>query len=169
MTGTADPIDEYLRIDLLALRAHTEAAGDPFDATEHRARLARSFAISEICEVRRHGVVVAYAMLRPKTGGVWFVSAFNVHPNHRTPGVFAALAAEFIAQLQRQRVCEIQSHVYRTNIRSMALHRRLGFVITRENEKGVAFTGSVARILGNPVVTRITERRAGPAVTPSSA
>lgn len=157
MERTSDPIDEYLHIDVLALRAHTEEAGDQLDETEHRARLARSFAISEICEVRRRGVVLAYAMLRPKAHGVWFVTAFNVHPNNRTPGVFAALAAEFIAKLQHHGISEIQSNVYRTNIRSMKLHRRLGFIITRENEKGVEFTASAATILTNPVVARIKE------------
>jgi len=158
MHRTFDPIDEYLGIDLLALRTHTEEAGDRLDETEHRARLARSFAISEICEVRRDGAVLAYAMLRPKTDDTWFVTAFNVHPNNRTPGVFVALAAEFISKLQRHRVLKIQSNVYRTNLRSMEFHRRLGFVITRENEKGVEFTASVATILSNPVAARVMQQ-----------
>ena len=45
-------IDDFLRIDLLTLRSHTEAVGDRLDAEVHRARLITSLTISQVYEVR---------------------------------------------------------------------------------------------------------------------
>jgi GNAT superfamily N-acetyltransferase len=154
MESSVSPVEEYLEVDLLALRAHTEEAGDRFDEVQHRIRLTNSLAISEVCEVRRDGGVLAYVMLQPKGDGLWFVTAFNVHPGYRTPGVFRALGSDVIAKIQRLGVLRLQSNVYRTNKRSMEFHRRLGFAITKKNAKAVEFTASASAILSNPIVAR---------------
>jgi len=147
-------VDDFLQLDLAALRAHTEAAGDQIDHNRHRDILCKSLSISKVCEVRRSGSLVAYAVLRPDTKDCWFVGAFNIHPDHRTPGIFLALAASFLETIKRHSVLELRSNVYRSNLKSVALHRRLGFIATKENAKGIEFRGSVLKILETPVCRR---------------
>lgn len=55
-----------------------------------------------------------------------------------------ALLQQLLAIAQRRRIVRLQSHVYKTNRLSMAFHARLGFVITRENDKAVEFTARLA-------------------------
>lgn len=76
-----------LALDLLALREHTERAGDNIDPVAHAALLRESVEFSRVCSVRRNGMLVAYAMLNQVSGSSWFVRAFNTHPERRDASV----------------------------------------------------------------------------------
>ena len=152
-------IEEFLALDMLTLREHTERAGDELNEERHRASLEKSLKISQICTVRRDGALVAYAMLQPESPTCWFVTGFNTHPLHRTSAVMLELFAGFGALVQRLNIIEIRSNVYKTNHLSMSFHRRLGFRITRENAKGVEFFASVTDVVASPPVERIVNRR----------
>lgn len=151
-------IEEFLALDLLTLREHTERAGDWLDAEQHASRLRESLQISEVCTVRRRGELVAYAMVNPESGGCWFVRTFNSHPQHRTPAVMLELFQAFGALVVRLGITELRSHVYKTNRLSMSFHKKLGFRITRENAKGVEFFASVAEMAANPSIERTSRR-----------
>ena len=149
-------IEEFLALDLLNLREHTERAGDELNAERHRASIEKSLEVSAHCFVRRNGTLVAYAMLQPESSGRWFVTGFNTHPLHRTSPVLRELFSGFAALVQRFGIAELRSNVYKTNRLSMAFHRRLGFRITRENAKGVEFSASVAELAANRSIERAT-------------
>lgn len=137
-------VEELLALDLLTLRAHTELAGDVLEPDAQRHAIERGLAVSELASVRRDGRLVAYAMLQPQEAGRWFVTGFNTHPAHRSAPVFRDLFAQISALAARHGITSLRSNVYKTNRLSMAFHRRLGFKITRENDKGVEFTASLA-------------------------
>jgi ribosomal protein S18 acetylase RimI-like enzyme len=144
-------VEEILALDLLTLREHTERAGDAFDAERQRRAIDDALAVSELACVRRDGVLVAYAMLQPQDGGRWFVTGFNTHPAHRTAPVFKSLFAQVQEIAARRGITALRSNVYKTNRLSLAFHARLGFRVTRENEKGVEFTASVEDLVaGQP-------------------
>lgn len=151
-------IQELLALDLLTLREHTERAGDKLDPELHATQLRQSLQISEVCVVRREGELVAYAMLSPESSGCWFVRAFNTHPHHRTSAVMLELFQAFASLVKRVGIAELRSHVYKTNRLSMAFHHKLGFRITKENEKGVEFFASVAEMAANPSIERTSKR-----------
>ena len=140
-------IDEILALDLLTLREHTELAGDVFEAGAQRQKLKQSLEVSELVAVRREGTLIAYAMLQPQENGRWFVLGFNTHPDHRNGGVFRDLFAQLAALAQRCSITSLRSNVYKTNRLSMAFHRRLGFRVTRENQKGIEFTANLVELL----------------------
>ena len=140
-------LEELLALDLLTLRAHTELAGDVLDATTQRQALVRALQTAEVVSVRRAGALVAYAMLQPQEAGLWFVPGFNTHPAHRDASVFRDLFAQIGALAQGRAITALRSNVYRTNRLSMAFHRRLGFRVTREGDKGVEFTASVDELV----------------------
>lgn len=139
-------VDDLLSLDLLTLAEHTRAAGDVLDAGSQRALLERSLPTAEVLAVRRDGALVAYAMLRPQEAGRWFVLGFNTHPAHRDAAVLRELFERTGALAVREGITELRSNVYRTNRPSMAFHRRLGFRVTREAEKGVEFTATLAEL-----------------------
>ncbi|HEF5873571.1 TPA: GNAT family N-acetyltransferase [Burkholderia cenocepacia] len=151
-------VDELLALDVLTLREHTERAGDAFDADEHRAKLCKSLEIGEVCYVRRDGELVAYAMLRQEAGACWFVGAFGMHPLHRTYTVVNELLAKIAALASERRIGELRSHVYKTNRLSIAFHRKLGFLVTRENEKAVEFSTTVDELATKSAVRRAAAR-----------
>lgn len=153
-------IDEMLALDLLTLREHTELAGDVFDAVTQRQKLEQSLAVSEVVAVRREGALIAYAMLRPEEDGRWFVLGLNTHPDHRNGGVLRDLFANLAGLARRCSITSFRSNVYKTNRLSMAFHRRLGFRVARENQKGVEFTADLADLTSaTPALDQVRARR----------
>lgn len=150
-------VEEVLALDILTLRGHTELAGDTFDPQVQRTVLTNSLKITEIISVRRDGVLVAYAMLRPQPeeGGCWFVTGFNSHPKHRNPSTFRELFAQIFFVTQRHSITSLRSNVYKTNRLSMAFHKRLGFSITRENAKGTEFYATVKELIISPSIAAL--------------
>ncbi|MGV2287888.1 GNAT family N-acetyltransferase [Trinickia sp. YCB016] len=151
-------VDELLALDVLTLREHTERAGDTFDVDEHREKLCKSLEINEVCDVRRDGKLVAYAMLQPEAGACWFVGAFGTHPSHRTYSVVNELFAKIATLAAERGIGELRSHVYKTNRLSIAFHRKLGFLVTRENDKGFEFFTTMDELAAKPAVRRATAR-----------
>jgi ribosomal protein S18 acetylase RimI-like enzyme len=152
-------VSEILALDLLTLREHTERAGDILDADRHRAALQASMDVSQICSVRRAGQLVAYSMLCRESETCWFVTGLGTHPLHRTPGLLRELLSQLAEIAMRLGILEIRSHVYKTNHLSMAFHRKLGFRVTRENEKGVEFFASVSTLGRHSSIQRAVNNR----------
>lgn len=157
---TIPTVDEILAIDMLTLRDHTERAGDAFNASQHRERLRASMEVCAVCSVRRTGELAAYALLRPESKNCWFVSGLGTHPLHRTPVVLSELFYKIAELADRTGIVELKSNVYKMNSLSMAFHGKLGFQITRENEKAVEFSAPVLTIKGHPLIRRTLARRA---------
>jgi len=149
---------ELLALDVLTLSEHTEQAGDVFNVEAHQAKLGESVKVNEICAVGRDGILAAYAMLRAESDPCWFVGAFVMHPLHRTYTVMSELITKIAILANEQDIAALRSHVYKTNILSLAFHRRLGFQVTRENAKGFEFFISLDELASNPVVSRLTNR-----------
>lgn len=150
-------LDDILALDLLTLREHTEHAGDVFDAASQREKLEQSLAACDLMVVHRQQVLIAYAMLQVQVqeGGLGFVLGFNTHPDHRNGSVFRELFARIARLARRRSITSLRSNVYKTNRRSMAFHRRLGFKVTRENTKGVEFTAELADLMSaSPALAR---------------
>jgi ribosomal protein S18 acetylase RimI-like enzyme len=152
-------IDELLALDAVTLPEHTEEAGDAFDADEHREKLRRSLEVNEVCSVRREGKLVAYAMLRSESEAFWFVGAFGTHPLYRTSAVLTELLAKMATLASERGISELRSHVYKTNRLSIAFHRKLGFQVTRENDKAVEFFAAIHDLAMHPAVRRAAARR----------
>ncbi len=51
---------------------------------------------------------------------------------------------------------EFRSHVYRTNRLSIAFHRKLGFRVTRENDKGFEFVVTLDELANHAAILRAT-------------
>lgn len=153
-------VEEILALDLLTLREHTERAGDRIDPEHHVALLRESLQVSQVCAVRRDGRLVAYAMLSPESDSCWFVRAFGTHPLYRSSAVMLELFQAFAALVERLSITALRSNVYKTNRLSMSFHKRLGFRVTRENDKGVEFFISVAEMMRSPAIAR-TARKLG--------
>jgi ribosomal protein S18 acetylase RimI-like enzyme len=147
-------VDELLALDSLTLRAHTEQAGDAFDLDEHRVKLQKALEVNEVCSVRRESKLVAYAMLRPDVGACWFVGAFGTHPLYRTYAVVSELLAKIATLAHDRGIGEFRSHVYKTNRLSIAFHRKLGFHVTRENDKAFEFFVTVGELTSKPAARR---------------
>lgn len=147
-------VEELLTLDTLTLRDHTEQAGDVFELDDQRTRLHTSLAVSDLCWVRREGQLVAYAMLQRETAACWFVGAFAMHPSHRSFAVMTELLAKVASLANDRGMAELRSHVYKTNQLSLAFHRKLGFRVTRENDKAVEFFAAIRELAMRPAIRR---------------
>ena len=103
-------------------------------------------------------------MLQPQESGSWFVTGFNTHPAHRSSPIFRELFGQISAVAERCGITSLRSHVYKTNLRSVAFHRRLGFQVTRENAKAIEFTASLTDLTANPSVKGASRKQAAPYV-----
>ncbi|MGI4861252.1 MAG: GNAT family N-acetyltransferase [Janthinobacterium lividum] len=153
-------IDEVLALDLLTLRAHTERAGDAIDADLHSVRVRTMLENASVCSVRKADELAAYAALAPESDTCWFVQAFNTHPLHRTPAVMSELVSKLSELACERGIVALRSHVYKTNHLSIAFHRKLGFRVTRENEKALELFAAVATISQRRAVQRAVRWRA---------
>ena len=125
---------------MLTLAAHTRAAGVDFSEEQHRKALTATLPKAHIIKIHRAARLAGYAYLWPKENGLWFVGGFAIHPDFRFGRVIAELLQSILELAKVERISSLESHVYKTNTRSLALHNRLGFEIVRENEVGVAFS-----------------------------
>lgn len=156
--GNAVPVGELVALDLLTLRAHTERAGDRLDPEAYRLRLIESLPVSRLCLVRRAGCVVAYGMFTQTAPASWLITAFSVHPGHRSVGVMRELLAGMASLIEVLALDEIRSHVYKTNHASIRLHKALGFAVQQENDKAYEFLVPVAYLLNTDRALRLLRR-----------
>lgn len=77
---------------------------------------------------------------------------------HRKYTVVSELFAKIATLAIERRIGELRSHVYKTNRVSIAFHRRLGFLVTRENDKGFEFFITLDELATKPAVRRATAR-----------
>jgi len=150
----AKEIDEILALDVLTLTDHTIASGDSFNAVEHLKALSDALEKSALFYVRRNDDLVAYCYLWQKSEGLWFIGGFTVRPQHRNSGVLIALFKQLSEYLTSTNATELQSNVYKTNHLSVAFHKKLGFSVTRENEKGFEFTAHIDVLKDKPWAAR---------------
>lgn len=155
MAEASASVDELLALDLLTLREHTERAGAMLDPRRHADLLRQSLRDAQLCTVRRHGALLAYAMFTPEAGGSGFVQAFCVHPGHRTPAVFRELMGALLGRAHALHLTSLRSHVYRTNTLSLAFHQALGFRISREGAQAVELTATLAALQSHPRLQRL--------------
>lgn len=137
-------LEAVLALDLICLR---EPDGGALDAESHRQRLAISIPKSEWACLWRDGVLVAYGYLWPQAPGDWFVGGIAIHPKYRSAPMIAALAAAMRELVKRLDVATLRSHVLRTNMASLRLHKRLGFSVEQENERAIAFVANGADLV----------------------
>ena len=144
MTSVRPAIDEVLALDLKVLRA---LDGGPLDPEGHRAALETSIPRSEWACIRRDGLLIAYGYLWSLADHAWFVGGLAIDPDYRSAPTIAALGHEMAALIVRIDAQRLESHVRRDNAASLRLHRRLGFVVTQENDRAIAFSAESAALL----------------------
>ncbi|WP_133504490.1 GNAT family N-acetyltransferase [Marinomonas balearica] len=133
-------MDEYIALDLLTLSKLSEEADRPIDVSKYRAALALAKHAGLLFECRKNSELRGYFTLRELTKGLWFVPMFVVHPNHRNKVVFWSLFSQLKTFITKHHVVTLISNVYRNNELSNNFHKKLGFLVTRENERGFEYT-----------------------------
>lgn len=157
MYSSEDTLNAIVDLDIALLKDHTEAAGDHFDRDSHRQALKERFESAEITTVWRDDRLIAYSFIWPKDD-CWFVGGFAIHPEHRNAAIMGELMVQLLAHTKAGPARRVESNVYKTNQLSMDFHRKLGFEIIRENEKGVAFSQTIDVLKQHPIVRRAIKR-----------
>jgi RimJ/RimL family protein N-acetyltransferase len=150
--------DELLALDCATLQ---EPTGGPLDAHRQAQRIAESLQLGPCLTVRRAAALVAYALLQPQDVGQAFVRGFTLHPQARNAAVLGELLSRVLAWMQEAQIERLSSHVLKGNAASLALHQKLGFKVSAENERAYAFTAERTQLLQHPALRRI--QRAAPA------
>lgn len=133
-------MNEYMELDNLTLRTHTERAGGRLDLELLEKSRGDARKIDCFFEERVHDKLAAYATISEKDTGIWFVLMFNTHPAFRTKNVFFSLFKKILDRVNQSGGKCLQSNVYKENELSVRFHERLGFRVTKENDIGVEFT-----------------------------
>lgn len=134
-------IDEVLEMDLRRLRT---PEGGMLDPERHRVLLASSLPRAAAVGVRREGKLVAYAYLWPLERDDWFVGGLVV--DERTAVAVLALRTGFLDLVTELGADRLHSHVLRANADSLRLHQRLGFAVTREDVRAIAFVAEAGML-----------------------
>lgn len=132
-------MNEYFQLDMLTLNKISEEAGKPLDKSAYLESLAKAATDGLLFETRKGQQLQGYFMLRNLEPSIWFVSMFVVHPEHRNKVVFTSLFSQLASFVKSNQVDVLVSNVLRNNELSVNFHRRLGFVVTRENDLGYEF------------------------------
>ena len=133
-------MSEYLELDQLTLGEISVAAGNPIDEEAYLKSLEEAKSTGCLFDVRKDGILRAYATLKDLGGGKWFVLMFVTHPQWRTKHTFTELFGEIISHLEKVNAKTLVSNVFKVNKPSIAFHMKIGFNITREAPHGYEFT-----------------------------
>ncbi len=133
-------MNEYMELDNLTLRTHTEKSGDILDL--ELLEKSREDAKKTNCffEERVSDKLAAYATIIEKQEGTWFVLMFNTHPSFRNSKILLLLFKKILKRIYQSNGKCLQSNVYKQNELSVKFHEKLGFKLTKENDKGIEFT-----------------------------
>ncbi len=154
----ASLLDAIVDLDMALLKEHTEAAGDQLDRAAHHRAIAARFETAKVVDIWRAKNLVAYSTIWPNEH-CWFIGGFTIDPAHRNAAVLGELMLRLLALVKNTPQQTVESHVYKTNKLSMAFHKRLGFDIIQENEKGVAFSQSIDRLATHPILKRFSAQK----------
>lgn len=131
---------EYIELDKLTLSELSEEAGVPIDVNLYHDSLLLARQSGLLFDCRKQGHLQGYFTLRELAKGVWFIPMFVVHPDHRNSKVFRTLFSQLKQFILVRDVSSLVSNVYRNNKLSNNFHRKLGFEVTRESERGFEYT-----------------------------
>ena len=114
--------------------------GIGYDTAAYKESLHLAFEQGHLIEVKRDSKLAAFVTLKALKNKEWFVLLFVTDQNHRTAGVFREMFRRISEFLADKGGTILKSNVFRQNTDSINFHKKLGFKITRENEKGFEFT-----------------------------
>lgn len=145
---TDDLAAAIAEIDLLTMRDWRGGQPKALDPAAHLAAVAASLERGRAVTIWQRERLAGYAIFVPRAPGLGFVSGLALHPERAGPGTIRRLMRAIAAFLAEAPFERLESHVFRRNRASVAMHRRLGFEVVQENEYGYAFGAPVARVLG---------------------
>ena len=146
-----DDIENFVELDRLNMAAVIDAAGGTFDPVLRRRKIGTEREEGAVfLSACRAGKIVAYLEYMPEGGLEWKVMSIQIHPDYQHGPVLRDLLAQFHQQLLSNAPQSIRSSVHDTNTQSLSLHRKLGFVKTREDGNRVLF-----EIAGNVLCRRL--------------
>lgn len=139
-------VDAITALDLITLFDRRIGDDAPLDPETHRVAVAETLKTGQAVTVWHGDALAAYAVFIPRGEGVWFATGIALHPDLAGPGTIRQLRDKIADFLRGQDVAWVESNVFRSNLKSVALHRRLGFEVFRENEHGFAFAASAEHL-----------------------
>lgn len=129
----------YLALERLTLSELSREAGYQIDWAAYRDGLRESIDSGIVVDRWQGDIVIALATMKALSETHWFLTMLALHPQHRGPKKLGSFLQDIARQLVDQGAQKLSSHVLKNNSASVALHRRLGFQVVKENDRGYAF------------------------------
>jgi L-amino acid N-acyltransferase YncA len=157
-------VGECVELDRQNMTPIMEAAGETFDATNRKARLAKSLATNgRLVGVWRDGRLAGYAELR-LTGDRCALWSVQVHPCYQQGPVLLGLLRRIAEVLDPAEVRVVASAAHAGNEKSMRLHRLLGFLKVGECGDKVLFEATAWELAAR--LRTVAATRAEPSTAP---
>ena len=130
------PLDAFVELDRLNMAPIIEAEGGTFDPAFRHSRLISEIkAGAELNGVWQNNRLVGYLEFHI-VGDCCKVQSIQIHPDYQNGVVLAQLLGQFCKRLRRTSMLTVNSCVHQGNLKSLSLHRKLGFdEIKRENNR----------------------------------
>jgi ribosomal protein S18 acetylase RimI-like enzyme len=128
----AEDFDFLFRLHKLAMREYVEASFGPWDEAWQIAYFRRHFNPNVLQVIQHNGLDVGVLYVQERVEEL-FVANLEILPEYQRRGIGTAVIRKLTAAAERQSK-PVALQVLKTNIAARRLYRRLGFVVTGENE-----------------------------------
>ncbi|MDJ0588842.1 MAG: GNAT family N-acetyltransferase [Pleurocapsa sp. MO_226.B13] len=141
------PLDAFVELDRLNMTSIIESAGGKFDSAFRLARLTSEIENGSVLDaVWQNNHLLGYLEFQIR-GDRISIQSIQIHPDYQNGSILARLLGKAYEQLRNTPVMTVSSSAHQGNIKSLSLHRNLGFdEIARKGDQ-VRFEISSFRLL----------------------
>jgi ribosomal protein S18 acetylase RimI-like enzyme len=151
MLGDMADYEDIIQLDLINMTGVLHQSGSLFDPELRRQRLLLELQYgSRLIRIQNGNSLVAYLQYLCKPDGAAEFQSVQVHPQYRNNvAVFRKLIRAAIELLENTSPASFKSIVHASNIRSLNMHRKLGFQQTEVRSQQIVFEIAPEYLLTN--------------------
>ncbi|MEJ2762966.1 GNAT family N-acetyltransferase [Photobacterium sp. MCCC 1A19761] len=137
MKETVDAVVELDRINMAPIIAES---GGAFSVSRRRNKLIEELESGSVILTQYlHDKLAGYIQYIPREAGDVYILSIQIHPEYRSGLVLKKLLKSAAIDLLQRQPKSLTSSVHRNNGPSIALHTRLGFLVTSETDERIEY------------------------------
>jgi len=142
-------IDEIVELDRINMSPIIAKSGGEFSPSKRKNKLIEELSSNSIILTHYQSKkLTGYVQYIPRDNGEYYVLSIQVHPNYRNGSVLKKLFKLASNDLLQRKPLSLTSSVHNSNIPSIRLHERLGFLIKSRTSDRINFAYSGAKMEG---------------------
>ena len=140
-------IDNIVELDRINMSPIIAKSGGEFSPSKRKNKLIEELSSNAIILTHYQArKLLGYVQYIPRDNGEYYVLSIQVHPAYRNGSVLKKLLKLAANDLLQRKPLSLTSSVHESNVPSIHLHQRLGFMISSRTSERINFAYSDAQM-----------------------